>query len=111
MGNTPYIGQLNHKVKVYAVVSSKNSIGEDNLVHNLIAEPWSKMEDVGGGEDLEGKVRVQTDRKYTLRFNKTIWYNRLDLVLEDSGQKFNVTKVWQIDGKRNYLQLWVTDYE
>lgn len=51
----PFIGQLNRKIKILEPATIRNTTGEEEVVLNLLFEPWRKMMEVSGDEDVEGK--------------------------------------------------------
>lgn len=53
----PFIGQLDRKIKILEPATIRNTTGEEEVVLNLLFEPWAQMMDVSGDEDVEGKIR------------------------------------------------------
>lgn len=106
----PYVGQLDRKIKLIKTNLTQNSIGEEVPEKCVICEPWAYMNEVSGGEDVEGKILHRTTRKFVVRFRKEIKQLSNKLILEYDGVEYNVTHVKEL-GRRNFLELQVVDYE
>jgi len=107
---TPYIGQLDHKIQVIKETLVQNALGEQKPTQSIIAEPWAFMEESGGNEDVEGKVRHLINRKYTIRYSSDILKNGSDYLVLDNGIKYEIYHVMAI-GRKQHLQLLVNIYE
>lgn len=107
---TPYVGQLDRKIKIFGTISTQNSIGEEESVKSLICEPWASMNEVSGGEEVEGKILHRTTRKFVVRYRKEIKQLSNKLILEYDGVEYNVTHVKEL-GRKSFLELQVVDYE
>lgn len=107
---TPYVGQLNRKIKIIDTISTQNSIGEEELIKCVICQPWAYMGEVSGGEDVEGKILHRTTRKFVVRYRKEIKQLSNKLILEYDGVEYNVTHVKEL-GRKSFLELQVVDYE
>lgn len=106
----PFIGQMNRKISIVKFVTTRNSTNEKVVTQEVIAEPWAKMEDVSGNEDVEGKVRYMVNKKFTIRYNQEVndLKNQLGLLFE--GKLFDVINVIEIS-RKSHLQLIVKNYE
>lgn len=107
----PFIGQLNRRVQIVEMIKTRNSTGEEEITHKVIASPYAMMVDVSGTEDVEGKVRHFINRHYTIRWCAT-FTNRATthLLLIDGTNKFNIYHTMEL-GRRQYLKLLVKEYE
>lgn len=110
MEKTPYVGQLDRKVKIVALVPTRNSTNEEETTDQMVANPWAKMEDVSGSEELDGKVRYLFSRKYIIRFSKVIKESSVDLVLIDGTDRFNIYHTKEI-GRKKYIEILVESNE
>lgn len=110
MEKSPFIGQMDRKISIVKFVSERNSTNEKEVTQEVIAEPWAKMDDVSGGEDVEGKIRYLVNKKFTIRYNPLVneLKNQLGVLFE--GKLFNVVNVVEL-GRRSHLQLIVKNYE
>lgn len=109
MDKTPYIGQMNRKIKIVEFEKTQNSTGEAEIEENIISEPFAFMNEVSGSEDADGKIRHIVNRTYTIRHNTSVIRKATELVVYDNEQKFSVYHVKEID--RTHLVLLVTNYE
>jgi SPP1 family predicted phage head-tail adaptor len=110
MAEKPFIGQMDRKISIVKFVSIRNSTGEKEVTQEVIANPWARMEDVSGGEDVEGKVRYMVNKRFTIRYNQTVNDLKNQLVVSFEGKLFNVVNVVEI-GRKTHLQLIVKNYE
>lgn len=110
MDKTPYIGKLDRKIIISKEVNVANTTGEAKPTLETVANPWAFMEDLKGDEEIEGAIRHLIDRKYTIRYNKTIAEQGFQYKLTDGALQFRVYHIKEI-GRRNYLQLLVTTFE
>jgi len=104
MEKKPFIGQLDRKIEIVQVTTNLNDLHEDVPTETKVFEPYAKMEDVSGGEEVEGKVIHLVDRKYTIRYRQEIALLGHEMILKDAGQSFRIEHVKQI-GRKSYLEL------
>ena len=105
MNNKTNIGQLNHRITINQVkVNKSETTGEKTNVEELYKQVWSKIDDVSGGEEIEGKVRSLNVRKYTVAYRKEILLNGETMLVVDVDGTYNVHSVQQI-GFKEYLVL------
>lgn len=100
----PFIGQMDQKIKVFEFTRTQNAVGEDKEVKVLLASPFAYVEDVGGGESIDGKILHSINRSYTIRYNKEIARSGVHYIVEDSGVEFHITHVIPI-GRKRFLKL------
>ena len=74
------------------------------------ANPYAKMEENNGSEDVEGKVRHLVERTYTIRYNKDVLDNGHNYKVVDGSLTFDIYHVKELARKR-FLKLLVTVYE
>ncbi|OXB01745.1 hypothetical protein B0A75_04705 [Flavobacterium oncorhynchi] len=109
MDKSPYIGQMNRKIKIVEFEKTQNSTGEEEIAENVISEPFAFMNEVSGSEDADGKIRHIVNRTYTIRYNTSVLRKATELVVYDNEQKFSVYHVKEIGN--THLVLLVTNYE
>ena len=110
MDTSPFIGQMDRKIEVCALTKTSNPTGEEEVSLTAIASPYAYMNEISGGEDVEGKIRHLTNRTYTVRYNLAFLSNTAELVVVDNGQKFEVHHAKEI-GRKKHIILMVKDYE
>lgn len=106
----PFIGQLDRKIKILEPTTIRNTTGEEEVVLNLLFEPWAQMMDVSGDEDVEGKIRHLINRAYVIRHNPLFLPKNTELVLEDEGIKYRIIH-FMLMGRKRFIQLKVELYE
>ena len=106
----PFIGQLDRKIKILEPTTIRNTTGEEEVVLNLLFEPWAQMMEVSGDEDVEGKIRHYTNRAYVIRYNALFLPKNTELVLEDEGIKYRIIH-FMLMGRKRFIQLKVELYE
>lgn len=110
MSYNPHIGELDRKVKVFALIKTQSATGADVVTDSLLANLFAKMFEVSGSENVDGKVRLLVNRKYVIRYNRKIKDQSNALVLLDDGIRYNIEHVKTI-GRKKHLELAVNDYE
>lgn len=107
---SPFIGQMDRQIKVVELVKTQNATGEQEDTDNVIATVFACMNDVSGGETVDGKVRHLINRTYTVRWNLAIKQQSNTLVVVDGNLRFEVYHLKEL-GRKRHLQLLVKDYE
>lgn len=110
MTKNPYIGQMDRKIQVVQETLTQNAMGEQKPSETVVASPWAFMEEAGGEEDVEGKIRHLIERKYTIRYNSDILANGHEYIIKDGSQTFAIYHVVEI-GRKKHIQLLATKYE
>lgn len=106
----PFIGQMDRVVQIVKFEKTRNPTGEQITTNEVVCNPYAKMEDMSGGEDVEGKVRYLVNRKYTIRYNAQVSLLKNKLALIDEGVTYDVVNVIPI-GRKKHLTLIVKNYE
>jgi head-tail adaptor len=109
MDKKPYIGQKDKRVVISKKTFVPNTIGERKETLVKISDAWAHMQDLSGGEDVEGKVRVLYNRAYIVRWNSEFLAQK-SLVIQDGDMKFEVEYVSEI-GRKDHLKLVCKSYE
>ena len=104
MDKNPFIGQLDRKIVISEITTTNSSIGENIETETIFCEPYAMLTDVGGGEDVDGKVFHLVDRKYTIRYRKEIAERGNQMILIDGLQKFKINHM-KLIGRRSHLEL------
>lgn len=111
MDKNPFIGQLNRKITVKSEVFARDAdTGEDKPTLQTIAELWSFMQEKGGDEDVEGKVRHLINRSYIIRWHNVIAETANKLKVVDGNVTYNIYHVKEI-GRKRHLELLVANYD
>ena len=106
----PFVGQMDRRITVYKADKIKNSIGEEKETDVVICIPWAKVDEISGGEEVDGKVLHRTNRSFIVRYRDDINQMLNQLKVDFEGVKYNVTHVKQI-GRREFLELQCVIYE
>jgi head-tail adaptor len=110
MATKPFIGQMDRMIQVIELTKSRDETMAEITAESTVATPWAYMVESGGGEQQEGKVIHLIDRSYTIRFNQIVKDKSTQLMVVDSGKKYQVVHVIEI-GRRSHLELRVKLYE
>lgn len=106
----PFVGQLDRRITLFKTETVRNDIGEEKEVDAVVCIPWAKVDEVSGGEDVEGKVLHRTQRSFIVRYRDEINAQKNSLKVDFEGTRYNVTHVKQV-GRREYLELQCIVYE
>lgn len=106
----PFVGQLDRRITIYESSKTQNAIGEEKEVDVVVCRPWAKLDEVSGGEEVDGKILHKTQRSFTVRFRDEINTKSNQLKVDFEGTKYNVTHVKQI-GRRDFIELQCVIYE
>lgn len=101
---------MDRKITIQEYTKTQNASGEEVKSWSDVASPWAFMEDVSGSEDVEGKVVHIISRRYTIRYNTEIAASGNDMRVVDGSDTLKVYYV-KNQGRKQHLQLLVTDYE
>lgn len=108
--NKPFVGQLDRRITLFAPETIQNAIGEEKEVDTVVCIPWAKVDEVSGGEDVDGKVLHRTQRSFIVRYRDDINTKKNNLKVDFEGTRYNVAHIKQI-GRREYLELQCIVYE
>lgn len=110
MSKNPFIGQLDRKIQVVQETFTQNTMGEQKPGETVIANPWAYMEEAGGDEDVDGKIRHLIERKYTIRYNNNILANGHEYIIKDGALTFAIFHVLEV-GRKKHIQLLAAKHE
>ncbi len=105
-----FSGQLDRKITLIYEELVPNSIGEEKPEKRVLCRPWAKLDEVSGGEDVEGKILHRTNRSFIVRFRPEIKQMSNKLSVDYEGVLFDVTHVKEI-GRREFLEIQCVVYE
>lgn len=108
--NKPFVGQLDRRITLFESEKVQNAIGEEKQVDTVVCIPWAKVDEVSGGEEIDGKILHKTQRNFIVRFRNEINTKSNQLKVDFEGTRYNVTHVKQI-GRREFLELQCVIYE
>lgn len=106
----PFVGQMDRRITIYETAKVKNNIGEEKETDVVLCCPWAKVDEVNGGEEIDGKVLHRTNRSFIVRYRSEINQKSNQLKVDYEGVNYNVTHVLQI-GRKEYLELQCVVYE
>ena len=104
MEKAPFIGQLDRKIVIIQITNVRDSMSVNKPTETTVCEPYAKMDDVYGTEELEGKIFHLVNRKYTIRYRDIIANKGHEMLLIDNDQKFKIKHV-KLIGRRSHLEL------
>lgn len=107
MAKNPFIGQLDRKISIIKLVKSQSDSGAATSTDEIVATPWSFMEEKGGDEDLDGKEMHRLERTYTIRYRSEIKNSGKDYQLDDDGTRYQINHIEEI-GRKRFLKLKVS---
>lgn len=111
MSKPPFIGQLDRVIEIIEKTMILDSqTNAETSTENVIASPWAFMDDVSGGEVVDGKVKHLVSRTYTVRYNPLILAGGNKLVVKDGEIRFEVLHVIEL-GRKRHLEIRVKSYE
>ena len=102
--NRAYAGNRDRKVEVVKYTTIKNALNEDVPTESSIGFFYSKMVDLSGNEDEEGKVMHIINRSYTIPYLSEINADGENMVVKDDGKEFRIYYVQEI-GRNMQLLL------
>lgn len=110
MRTSPFIGQMDRKIKIVAKVIDRDSTGGEDFTENVICEPFACLNEQNGNESAEGKVIHLIDRSYTIRYRSDVKDVATQLIVIDGDQQYDVYHVREL-GRKKHLELLVKGYE
>lgn len=110
MATPIFIGQMDRVIELREKVITQTSTNAEVTSEVLLCSPYAKMNDVSGGEDVEGKVRHLVNRTYIIRYNPDVKAKGTALVLVDEDKKFEIIHIIEL-GRKQHLEIRVKSYE
>ncbi len=110
MANKPFIGQKDRLIQIVELTKARTSTMAEITSDVVVCNPFAYMVESGGGEQQEGKIIHLVDRSYTIRYNATVKEKSNQLVVIDSGKRYQVVHVIEI-GRKDHLEIRVKLYE
>jgi head-tail adaptor len=109
MDKKPFIGQKDRRIVINKKTLLANTSGERKETLVKITDAWAFMDDLSGGEDVEGKVRALYSRAYVVRWQSELLTEKR-LVIVDDERTFEVVYVAEI-GRKDHVRLVCKAYE
>lgn len=109
MVKKPYIGQKDRRIVINKKTLVASSTGERKETTVKVTDAWAFMDDLSGGEDVEGKVRALYNRAYVVRWNGDLLVEK-PLTIVDGPLTFEVVYVTEI-GRKDHIRLVCKAYE
>lgn len=110
MEKKPFVGQMDRKIQIVEKTYTQNDMGEKTSTDTVVCEPFSQMEDIGGSEDVEGKVKHLVNRTYVIRYRSEVKSKANELFIIDDGKRFMIEHMIEI-GRKSHLKLIARLYE
>ena len=105
MSNKTYIGELNERVVLNEIVTTKSPTTNEKLKTEVAFKTvWGKIDDVSGNESIDGRVIALNVRKYTIRYSEEIYLKSATLLIEAIDGTYNVNSV-ELLGRKQFLIL------
>lgn len=105
MNTNTYIGQLDRRISIKEDVRATSSTGEKTKTPTLFNTVWSKVEDVSGNEDIDGKIIALNVRKYIVRYDPALVLKEItDMFIDDAGEVYNIHSV-SYQGRKEFITL------
>lgn len=104
------MGELDTRIHIIQGIETISEIGEQKTADKVLMCVWAKLNEVSGGEDVDGKILHRTSRNFIVRYRKEIEQMRNTLKVEYLDQKYDVLHVKTL-GRKQYLELQCVDYE
>lgn len=105
----PFIGQLNRKITIVRLEIDRTATGGEKTSEITVCEPYAKMDDGSGNEEVEGRVIHLINRSYVIRKRDDVNLNSTKLVLIDGSLRFEIYHVKEIG--RTHLEILCKAYE
>lgn len=100
-----YIGQLDTRISIKENVRVTSTTGEKTTTPTLFNTVWSKVEDVTGNEDVDGKIIALNVRKYIVRYDPALVVKQItDMFIDHDGDVYNIHSV-SYQGRKEYITL------
>lgn len=110
MEKSPFIGQMDRKITVVEKVISRSTTGAETFTDNTICEPYACLNEMGGSEDVEGKVIHLINRSYTIRYRAEVKATANQLIVIDDGKRYEIYHAKEI-GRQKHIELLVRNHE
>lgn len=110
MTKNPFIGQMDRVIQIKKKVVTQTETKAEVSSEVLVCEPFAFMQDISGGEEVDGKVRHLINRTYTVRWNPLITEGGTKLIVVDQEVKFEIVHIIEL-GRQKHLEIRVKSYE
>lgn len=91
-----YAGNRDTRIEIVGFTTVKNAINEDVKTEVSKGFFYSKLEDLSGAEDIEGKIIHIIKRTYTIPYNSEISNDGENMIIKDNSKEFRIYYVEKI---------------
>jgi len=99
-----HIGQMDRRVELIKYDKTITDTGERTKIEVSLGFVWSKLQDVSGTEEIEGKVISLSVRRYIIRWRNDVVQSGVTFYIKDEDGEYNVHSV-EHQGRKEYLVL------
>lgn len=104
--NLVFAGELNTLVELFKNTITKNASSETVKAAVSLGQKFVKRIDIGGSEDLEGRLISLSVAKYIMRYDKDILKNGTKYYITDQDGDFQINSVNLFGTQRNkFIEL------
>lgn len=101
------IGELNKRVKILGYIDTKDELGQEKQVLEVVREVWASLYPTRGAEYYEAqKIRSKTTYKCYMRYTQLT----TDNLLECKGKRYTIESVLPVDGEKKLLEIYCTEH-
>lgn len=100
------LGNFKERIRISRKIKSKDAAGSPTETELLVLRCWSQRIEVGGEEDVEGKVRVLFDVAFIIKYDARFTNGKgaLMIVKDDPGIIYHIDSVVEV-AFRKYLRI------
>ncbi|WP_417832781.1 hypothetical protein [Terasakiella sp.] len=104
--NTVFAGEMNTLVELYKETTTKNASSETVKTPVSLGQKFVKRIDLGGSEELDGRLISLSVAKYIMRYDKDILTNGTKYYITDQDGDFQINSVNLFGTQRNkFIEL------
>ncbi|XRE42217.1 hypothetical protein ACIVBQ_000421 [Tenacibaculum discolor] len=101
-----FIGELNERITIKSVVKIKSpTSGAPTSTMQVLKNCWSKVKDVSGTEEVEGRIVYVNTKEFTVRYDERLTGTGAhEKEIDYEGETYNIIDVSKI-GRKRYLAV------
>lgn len=104
--NTVYAGELNTLVELFKTTTTKNASSEMVKTPVSLGQKFVKRIDIGGSEELDGRLISLNVAKYHMRYDRDILTNGTKYYIKDQDGDYEINSVNLWGSQRNkFIEL------
>lgn len=106
MDGKTFIGELNERITIKSYVAIKSATsGAPSKQLEVLKNCWSKVEDVSGTEELEGRIVYVNTKNFTVSYDERLaGPQATEKQIEYEGETYGIIAVLKI-GRKRYLKI------